>query len=308
MISSPASRASAVSRSGWRAPGTPACGPRKNSYELGDAPRPDVLGEVGSAGTQHPRDLAPPDGGRMPAGHQIEARVGERQRRFVGIGHHDDTAGVQAARSPARRWAARTRLPPSSAGTPGHRPAPRRRRSGCPVPPALRPSARRAAAGSPTTAVARSRVRPARRSPSRDTSTASASATSSSNDRVIPPPCQNRRTVGELVPAVEQRCRLASAGADGSAELLHRLLVVSSPDRTRDGRPRREGRLACHRPSAVTSRATIEPGPLGSASRTRVEVGGDDGQAEHQRLEQCHRLALVIAGQARSSPTRARIA
>jgi len=45
----------------------------------------------------HSGDLRPPDRRWMPAGHQIEGRVRERQRRLAGVGHDDHATRVQQA-------------------------------------------------------------------------------------------------------------------------------------------------------------------------------------------------------------------
>lgn len=63
-----------------------------------------MLREVGAAGCEHAGDLRPPDGGRVPAGHQVEGAVGEGQRRLLGIGDDDGSERMQEGRRPRQVW------------------------------------------------------------------------------------------------------------------------------------------------------------------------------------------------------------
>lgn len=93
--SSPAASASARARCGSQRRGPRGLRTEEVLDEFEDAGRADLLREVRATGLQHARDLRPPGGHRMPADHQVERRVPERQRRLVRVGDHDRAARVQ---------------------------------------------------------------------------------------------------------------------------------------------------------------------------------------------------------------------
>ena len=82
--------------------------PHDEFHQLGHRRRPGVLREVGAAGPQQPGDLAPPQGNWMPAGHQVERLVGERQRGLVA--RHDDYHAPRMQSPGGQRRVGRPRL------------------------------------------------------------------------------------------------------------------------------------------------------------------------------------------------------
>jgi hypothetical protein len=69
--------------------------PQEVLHQLEHGGGTDVLREVPATGLEHPGDLAPPDGGGMAAGHQVERLVGERQRALVRVRDDHHAARVQ---------------------------------------------------------------------------------------------------------------------------------------------------------------------------------------------------------------------
>jgi hypothetical protein len=63
--------------------------------DLVAAVRTDLLGEIRAAGRQDAGDLGPVGHHRMPAGHQVEGALSERQWRLVLVGDHDHALAEQ---------------------------------------------------------------------------------------------------------------------------------------------------------------------------------------------------------------------